>query len=1052
MKAKFSPKLIYFCLFALALGFGSLFVVSTIGQEPDQVKEQIFREAKEALQKARDEGVPLLAPKNFAKVNEFYQKALEDYEKGEGLKKIRENLKRAMEHIDAAFESAKLSRIVLKRMLRLREETLNLEFLNYHSGVTPPGYFKDKFLTEKDFLDEQSYHIPKAEQKFREAAMKIEDGDVKSAKSIAREAEEEYRWSVIEALRRIVLADARKKLKDTEDTIPKESFRRAKAELDEMEDFIKAQKDAEFAIGELVTEIYDRIQQALATTVIEVEAAELPDLVIEEVTFISERPIEEEEVVINAVVRNVGTAPAEGILVVFLTCGEREIGRTTIEYLKPEQVEETEITTTTHEVGECLVTVLVDPENRIEESNEGNNKEQQYLRLEKPQVEGWCCLDGEVFVSPEVECDERGGRFFSREEDARRYCRGYVVAPLPAKYSSFPTANLAVEERVPIATLEKIADAHAHDLWGEEIARGRPFPVADETEDVFAFVFPYIRGLRRFPEYEEIFDRVRNLRSRNQGLPETDDPVSMSYTELGQFGSIYVSARRTNFPILGASHSLHPYFLFGELAQETAERHFDSKEVRLERIYFLNPHEEYFEFTSQKDRTIIHVNSLERKKPEEVLIREPFSPIPSEVLRQIEDAWERVTEPTLIGIDEKDISKAHTKKLIPHYELIPVINQTYWCVPTAKTMVVGFWDNYAKGKGTIKGYGRLIDYWFEKLLNGNGKWKRNVPNIIDDIIDPNVKPKPTWRKRPDGTAYANLAEFINENYGYNFSYQETKATASNNWAWKILKGEIDSGRPVFWGIEGHANTAFGYRINSSGGKQVILYSTWGNTAQQQLREWNYTMCTGIECLSPGGGTDGDHSIIVSPDGGETVYTSVPCEISWFVWGKKIKKTTLSFSEDDGKNWTLLANDLNTKPAWNSFAWLPGKTTTKARIRIQCYTEKKEYISGDGSQKNFCIEQATLANITGKINYLRVHDLGTGYGPPKDFLDSEVIVRIDSDSQKAFGFQLRQGSFLVERERMLSVLRDAFSQDKAVTFVYVKTGPNTGTILRVSIEK
>ncbi|MFX0203240.1 MAG: CARDB domain-containing protein, partial [Candidatus Hodarchaeota archaeon] len=890
-----------------------------------------------------------------------------------------------------------------------------------------------------------------AEHKFREAAIKVEDGDVNGARSIARDVEKEYRRSAIEVLKKVVLADAVKELKDAEDTIPKESFRGAKAELDEVEDFIKNQTKAEFAVKELVSEVNDRIQQALNVAGIEVVIAELPDLVIEKLALSPEIPEESEEVMIIAVIRNVGKRSADGISVHFSDNEGSEIGRASIEYLESGQVEEVKISTTTHEVGEFLVTVLVDPEDRIEESNEGNNEKQQYLRLEKPRVEGWCCLDGEVFASSEAECDERGGRFFSREEDARRYCRGYVVAPLPAKYPSFPTANLAVEDRVSIATLEKIADAHAHDLWGEEIARGRPFPLADVTEDVFAYVFPYIRGLYHFPEYEEIFDRIRNLRSRNQDYPETDAPVSIPYTELGQFGSIYVSARRTNFPILGASHSLHPYFLVGDLAQETAERHFDSKEVRLERIYFLNPHQEYFEFTSQKDRTIIHVNSLERKKPEEVLIREPFSPIPSEVLRQIEDAWERVTELTPIGIDEKDISKTHTKKLIQHYELVPVVNQTYWCVPTAKTMVAGFWDNYAKGKGTITGYGRLIDYWFEKLLNGNGKWKRNLPSFIDDIIDPNLKP-PTWRKRSNGTAYANTAEFINEYYGYNFSFQETKATASNNWAWKILKNEIDSGRPVLWGSPGHANTAFGYRISSSGQKQVILYSTWGNTAQQQLREWNYNICSKIECLSPGGGTNGDHSIIISPDGGEMVYTSVPCEISWFVWGEKIKKTTLSFSEDDGKNWTILAYDLNTKPAWNSFAWLPGKATTKARIRIQCYTEKKEYISGDGSQKNFHIEQATLANITGKINYLRVHDLGTGYGPPKDFLDSEVIVRLDSDSQKAFGFQLRHGPFLPEHERMLSVLRDAFSKDKAVKFVYVKTGPKTGTILRVSIEK
>lgn len=247
-------------------------------QEPNQVKKQIFKEVKEALQRAQEEGVPLLSPNNFAKANEFYQKALEDYDKGERLEKIRENQGHAMEHIDRAFETAKLSRVVLERMLRLREETLNLEFLKYRAGITRPHYFKGQLLTEKDFLDKQSYHIPEAEQKFRDAAMKIEDGDVKSAKSIARDAEKEYRRTVIEALKKDVLADATKKLEDTKDTIPKETFRKAKAELDEMTNFIEAQKSAEFAIGELITEVDARIQQALILVDIEKAATELPEL------------------------------------------------------------------------------------------------------------------------------------------------------------------------------------------------------------------------------------------------------------------------------------------------------------------------------------------------------------------------------------------------------------------------------------------------------------------------------------------------------------------------------------------------------------------------------------------------------------------------------------------------------------------------------------------------------------------------------------------------------------------------------------------------------
>jgi hypothetical protein len=209
-------------------------------QETDQVKEQIFKEAKEALQKAQAEDVALLSPKNFTRANQFYQKALEDYEKRGSLKKIRENLKRTMDHIGAAFEASKISRIVLEDLIQMRGETIALEI---------PKYAADAFS--------------KAEQKFREVAIKIEDGDVKSAKSIARDAEKEYRRTVIEVLKKVVLADARKRFKENKDTIPKESFRKAKAELYETEDFIKGQKGTEFAIGELFNEVDTQIKQAL---------------------------------------------------------------------------------------------------------------------------------------------------------------------------------------------------------------------------------------------------------------------------------------------------------------------------------------------------------------------------------------------------------------------------------------------------------------------------------------------------------------------------------------------------------------------------------------------------------------------------------------------------------------------------------------------------------------------------------------------------------------------------------------------------------------------
>jgi hypothetical protein len=85
---------------------------------------------------------------------------------------------------------------------------------------------------------------------------------------------------------------------------------------------------------------------------------------------------------------------------------------------------------------------------------------------------------------------------------------------------------------------------------------------------------------------------------------------------------------------------------------------------------------------------------------------------------------------------------------------------------------------------------------------------------------------------------------------------------------------------------------------------------------------------------------------------------------------------------------------------------------------------------------------------GRITLLRVHDLGTGYGPPADHLDAEVIVNLDSEPEKAFGLQLRTGAERPKAEGMLALLRDAFARDRRVRIDFMRNGCRTGRILRV----
>ena len=98
-------------------------------------------------------------------------------------------------------------------------------------------------------------------------------------------------------------------------------------------------------------------------------------------------------------------------------------------------------------------------------------------------------------------------------------------------------------------------------------------------------------------------------------------------------------------------------------------------------------------------------------------------------------------------------------------------------------------------------------------------------------------------------------------------------------------------------------------------------------------------------------------------------------------------------------------------------------------------------------------QRDLLQASGHIILLRVHDLGTGFGPSSDFLDAEVVMRLDSQVGMSFGFQLRNDDFRPAREGMLNLLRDAFNHDWIVTADYwLEPGKTNGEILRVWLTK
>jgi photosystem II stability/assembly factor-like uncharacterized protein len=91
----------------------------------------------------------------------------------------------------------------------------------------------------------------------------------------------------------------------------------------------------------------------------------------------------------------------------------------------------------------------------------------------------------------------------------------------------------------------------------------------------------------------------------------------------------------------------------------------------------------------------------------------------------------------------------------------------------------------------------------------------------------------------------------------------------------------------------------------------------------------------------------------------------------------------------------------------------------------------------------------VLSAEGRVTFLRVHDTGTGYGPPTDFIDGEVVIQLDSQPGKAFGFQLRSDGNEAAHHGMFALLRAAFNSGARVSIDYSRTGLRNGRILRVT---
>ena len=149
---------------------------------------------------------------------------------------------------------------------------------------------------------------------------------------------------------------------------------------------------------------------------------------------------------------------------------------------------------------------------------------------------------------------------------------------------------------------------------------------------------------------------------------------------------------------------------------------------------------------------------------------------------------------------------------------------------------------------------------------------------------------------------------------------------------------------------------------------------------------------------------------------------------------------------DGTTWThlLLATALAARPM--NLTYVPGGTACDRALYVA--TSNRGLLRVQPLPPEWESPIGSIQQAQGRIALLRVHDVGTKYGPPNDQLDADVVVVLDTEPEKALGFRLRTDASEHTARGQLGLLRDAFNQQRSIRVEYERTGCRIGRIIRV----
>ncbi len=159
-----------------------------------ELRETLFSQTDVALKAANEARANILAPKNYGDAAKHYRDAEDKLQRGRSIESIKKDLEAAAVSLRLAVDATRIAGVTLTGAIQARNDAFEAD----------AAKFANKSWRE-------------AEEKFASAAMRLEDGNVNSARTRASDAEKLYRDAELAAIKANYLDETRRLISQADD-------------------------------------------------------------------------------------------------------------------------------------------------------------------------------------------------------------------------------------------------------------------------------------------------------------------------------------------------------------------------------------------------------------------------------------------------------------------------------------------------------------------------------------------------------------------------------------------------------------------------------------------------------------------------------------------------------------------------------------------------------------------------------------------------------------------------------------------------------------------